>query len=76
MTSRAIKQAACWDEARIGVAAIRQEPTIDPTVLLYLLDSFNFKRTDSHDCISLRVSFEEKKEKAERKIQYLLGDKQ
>jgi hypothetical protein len=46
--SSAIKHAACFIEASRGIAAVIHEPAIDPTVLLYLLESFNLNEMLSH----------------------------
>jgi hypothetical protein len=43
MTSRATRQAASFVEERSGVAADKQEPARDPTILLYLLISFTLQ---------------------------------
>ena len=54
--SKATKQAACFIEARRGVAVVKQEPAIDPTVLLYLLESFKLNKIASH-CSALIISY-------------------
>lgn len=46
-TSRATRQAVSLVEERSGVAADKQEPASDPTILLYLLISFNLQSKSS-----------------------------
>jgi hypothetical protein len=46
-TSRATRQAVSLAEERSGVAADKQEPASDPTILLYLLISFNLQSKSS-----------------------------
>lgn len=41
-------QVSCFNEARRGVVAVIHEPAIEPTVLLYLLKSFNLNKMASH----------------------------
>lgn len=45
--SRATRQAASFVEDRSGVEATTQEPTRDPTILLYLLISFSLQSRSS-----------------------------
>lgn len=54
--SRAIKHAAWFSEVSSGVAAIKHEPAIDPTVLLYLLESFKLNKILSHFSMGVSTS--------------------
>lgn len=47
MISKATRLATCIAEIRRGVTAVTHEPTIEPTVRLYLLKSFNVTNVDS-----------------------------
>jgi len=51
---RATKHSSCFIEASSGIAAVKHEPAIDPTVLLYLLESFNLKSKFSH-CSAINI---------------------
>jgi hypothetical protein len=46
--SREAKHISCLNEARRGIAAVIHEPAIEPTVRLYLLESFNLNEMTSH----------------------------
>lgn len=51
--SRATKEASCITETRSGVTASTHEPTIDPTVRLYILESFKLSNVDSNCSIGI-----------------------
>lgn len=46
--SKAAKHISCLIDARSGIAAVTHEPAIEPTVRLYLLESFNLNKMSSH----------------------------